>query len=486
MARAKRHARPGGRCAAEARELVVVRETDSEIASRAAQPCLLGAEVVVVERGDDFLEADGIGAAVVHEAGGRCVRQIVLGDEVEAPNANGVHVERARAEVEHPLHHERGGRTGNAAIRSRGHGVRRHRADLAAVVLEAVRAGQQSAHHERLDARRPRHDRVRAGVAQHVGVDRPQPTVGVEAGAHRVVVIARMRAGDEVLAPCLHPLHRPPEPHREQAQRDVLRIHDALHAEAAAHVGRDDAQLVLGQAERLRQRVTCEMRHLRARPEGQLPLGGVPVGDAAASLHRRRGLTVRSKRSLDDDNGAVHGEIDTTVLEAARHEDIARRLLVHGRRGLAHGRLDIDRGGQRLVVDIDEHGAVLGRVAVEGDDGRERLADVTRARPREHRLRRRHVAGRRGSRDEAMPLKRLVGARCDMDDAGGCRCAFRVDSAKAGVRMDAAHEGDVQHARQLEVADVASTPGDQPRVLMPRLACAERRSGHGMLAQSIA
>ena len=217
MAGAERHPRAGGRRAAEARELVVVGEADAEVAALGAQLRLLRAERLVVERLDDLREADGIGPGVVDEARGGGVRQVVRRHEVDPTDLHGIEVEGARAEIEQALHHERRRRPRHAAIRPGGRRVRRHRADLAAVVLELVGPREQAADHQRLDPRRPRKNRIRPGVAERPRIERAQPTVGVEADANRVVMVARVRAGQEVLAALLDPLHRAAESHGQQA-----------------------------------------------------------------------------------------------------------------------------------------------------------------------------------------------------------------------------------------------------------------------------
>ena len=55
-----------------------------------------------------------------------------------------------------------------------------------------------------------------------------------------------------MLAPILDPAHRMSDLERDRRDRDVLRHDPVLAAEAAADVGRDDADLVLGQPERSR------------------------------------------------------------------------------------------------------------------------------------------------------------------------------------------------------------------------------------------
>ena len=304
--------------------------------------------------------------------------------------------------------------------------------------------------------------------------------------ANRIAMIACVHARQEVLAALLDPPHRTLEPHGEQAERDVLRIEDALHAEAAADVRRDHTDAVLGQPEHLGQAVAREVRHLRARPERQLALGGAPVGDAATSFHRRRRVAIGTKRSLDHHHRAVHGQIDAAVLEAAREQDVARRRVVDERRAVAHGGIGLDRRRQRLVVHVDQRRAVLRRVAVGGHDHGQGLAGVARLRPREDRLVGDDVAGQRRLRPQAAAREGVVGARPDVDDARRGGGAPGGDDAKPRVGVNAADEGDVEHAWQLDVADVAPAAGHEAGVLAPGLPGAERRRRHRTGAQSIA
>ena len=51
-----------------------------------------------------------------------------------------------------------------------------------------------------------------------------------------------------MLAPVLDPAHRMADLHRDRGDRDVFRHQPVLAAEAAADIGRDDADLVLRQA----------------------------------------------------------------------------------------------------------------------------------------------------------------------------------------------------------------------------------------------
>jgi hypothetical protein len=66
-----------------------------------------------------------------------------------------------------------------------------------------------------------------------------------------VEVVARVHRRDQVLAAILDPAHRMSDLHGDGGDRDVLRHQPVLAAEAAADVGRDHPDLVLGQAQRL-------------------------------------------------------------------------------------------------------------------------------------------------------------------------------------------------------------------------------------------
>jgi hypothetical protein len=55
----------------------------------------------------------------------------------------------------------------------------------------------------------------------------------------------------------------------------------------------------------------------------------------------------------------------------------------------------------------------------------------------------------------------------DVDDARAPPRPLGVDRDDAGVRMLAPVDGDVEHARQRDVGDVAAAPRDEPRVLAP-------------------
>ena len=285
--------------------------------------------------------------------------------------------------------------------------------------------------------------RVRAGVARGLDVQGEQPAARVEAGPHRIVMVARVSRGLHSLAPLLDPLHRPVEPHGQRTQRDVLGIQDGLDAEATADVGCDDADAILGQAENAGQQMTREMGHLRRRPQRQLAVRRTPVGDPAAALHRCGALAIGPECPLDDGRRGGQRGLHIALLEAARRTR-CRDGLVHERRVLARGGEEIDRGGQRLVVHAHQGRGVLDTVAIGTRHDRHGLAGEAHDRPRQDGLLGLDVARQRRARADAQIGQARVLSRQHCEHAGMGGGRRDVDCAQACVRVSAAHEGHVQ------------------------------------------
>src|SRR5262249_56827249 len=129
-----------------------------------------------------------------------------------------------------------------------------------------------------------------------------------------------------------------------------------LHAEAAAHITRDDADAVLRDLEdAVGEQVTQEMRALRRAPQCVGILARIVFADRAARLHR-----------IDDD--AVVDELKSyTVARAGRSSlhrgtiadlpveaEIARGLVPHQGLDRFEGVRGINHGGEGVVIDRDE------------------------------------------------------------------------------------------------------------------------------------
>ena len=114
--------------------------------------------------------------------------------------------------------------------------------------------------------------------------------VGVEREFGVGDVVAAVRVGQERLGAVGGPFDRAVDLlGRPDADR-LLGVDEDLRAEAAADVGRDDAQLVLGRdADEGRQHEPRDMRVLARRVERQRVGAGIVVADRRARLHRRWG-----------------------------------------------------------------------------------------------------------------------------------------------------------------------------------------------------
>ena len=152
-----------------------------------------------------------------------------------------------------------------------------------------------------------------------------------------------------------------------------------LHAEAAADIGRDHADLVLGDVQVPAEDVLHLERRLVGVDDGERAVARIEVGDQAARLQRHRHLALEAKLLLDDDIGFGKGFGRLTLLEGKIERDIVAELGMDDRRAGRDGLHLIADRGQRLPFDRDELGRVLGLGAALGDHDRDRLALPDRA-----------------------------------------------------------------------------------------------------------
>ena len=145
---------------------------------------------------------------------------------------------------------------------------------------------------------------------------------------------------------------------------------------------------------------------------------------------------------------------------------------------LGGGLLRVDEHRQRLVVDLDERQDVFGLVAVAGDDHRDGLADIA------HNIAVARIGCTKGrvvaSKSSVVPGVRHVGARrrrLTTAIVRGSAAALRRRSIRHECRAcakEAAEHGGLHHALELDVGDEAPLPAEQPLVLSPENALAER------------
>ena len=146
-------------------------------------------------------------------------------------------------------------------------------------------------------------------VGAHVGleVDRQAEDPAVAGGGDLDVLdhVAAVDGGLVALAARLGPLHRPAELAGDDEGDDLLGVHVELGAEAAADVGGDHPQLLLGDAGGQRQHQPQDVRDLGGRVDRVL----VGRGESASTTTARGSIAVGMQPLLDvaalDDDAAL-------------------------------------------------------------------------------------------------------------------------------------------------------------------------------------
>ena len=274
-------------------------ERDADAHQLAALPrCrLLGPELVVPRDAEGLGHGGRVVAGVVDPAGAADVGELVGLDEVAQPQLDGVDVQLVGEDVDHPLDQVDGlGDPERARVGDAARGLvgvdRGHRA---VGRLEVVAAGEDAEEAARELRRRGRAVEG-AVVGEHVAAHREDAAVPGRGDLALHDVVAGEAAGHEVLGAVLDPLHRLAGDHRADDGADVAGVDRHLVAEAAADVGGDDPDAVLLDAGEAGQQRAVGVRRLGRRPEREVLVDPVVVGDRAAGLQGRR-VDARGRRS---------------------------------------------------------------------------------------------------------------------------------------------------------------------------------------------
>ncbi len=222
------------------------------------------------------------------------------------------------------------------------------------------------------------------------------------------------------------------------------------------------------------------VRRLVAVVDVELPGLRVEVGDDAARLERRRVAARVDDVARDDRVGlgecAVGRLLVTGLPRGAREVVALSGLVVADQRRVGVERLaGVHDRRQRLVLDVDQLQGVVGRVLVGRDDERDLLALEAHLVAGEHGL---GVVGDRRHPRQAQRLEVLGGD--DRGDVGMRERLGRVDRDDARVRIRAAQDGAVHHAREPDVVEIVALAADEARVLLAlQPAEADRALGGG-------
>ena len=287
--------------------------------------------------------------------------------------------------------------------------------------------------------------------------------------------VAAVGGGEEGLGAVLDPLDRGLDQSRKGGGHVLLAVDVDLAAEAAAHLGGDGADLVLAQTHHRRDQGAQDVRVLGRAPDGQVLATGLVLRDHAARFHRVRSEALVQHALRDHHVRLGEGRINSAVIlglgglgidaratPVALDGDIALKPLVQGGGVRFHRGLGVDDGGKLVVLDLDSVCSVARDVAILGYDDGHGLADVAHLVGRH-----REVVGRgegRANGHRAEVVGQLRPGDDELDAVHGGSGA-RIDPRDDAVGDVAALEGEVQHARQLDVIDVGGLALDEARVL---------------------
>ena len=395
-------------------------------------------------------------------------------DQVAAPHLDAIDAEVRRDRVERALHHEACVRPARAAIRRSRNGVRVQVAKPDTVVGDAVRPGHLGRRDDRQD------DSVRrvGAAVEEVVMQGEQTAFVVKPDLDLVHLAALLVDGGEVLLPVLGPLHGASELHRRVRHEELVRVeqHD-LGSETAAHVGGDDVDARLGQAEKHRQAAADRGRRLGRVVDREPVLVGRPARPHGACLHRACSPALVAKAQPLPARRRGHGRVHVANLLQHLRGDVAGHIAVHQMLG-ARGHLGRDHDRQRLVLDLHELGRVFGQVPVFRDHECDRLARVAHDLRCEAALRAavRQVGMRDQEREVHIP-KREIGGRVDGDHAGHRARGGGIDRCDSRMRIRRAHETALQRVFADIVGEAAMT-AEQTVILDALHRGAEPTRGH--------
>ena len=249
-----------------------------------------------------------------------------------------------------------------------------------------------------------------------------------------------------------------------------------LEPEAAADVGRDHPDPVLGHEQRVVGEPAAQVVGRLGRGVERVAAGGgLEVAQVAARLHRVAGDPVGRQRHLDHVAGVAERRLGggAVALLDLEHE-VGAEALVHARGVGVERARDVGHRGKRRVVDGDALGRVERRVAGLGDDGGDDVADMAdrvRGEGRARGLVHRPPVAERHRMDDgelAEPRRLPVAVVEDAEHAVEPPGLRRIDPFDAGMGVRRPHEGAPRHAGQRHVVDIAPAPAEEARILAAR------------------
>ncbi|CAB4882601.1 unannotated protein [freshwater metagenome] len=424
---------------------------------------LLAPQFVVPGETGGLLERQEVVSAVVHGPRDRVEREHVVGEQVPAPDLDGVDAKLERRVVDRPL--EQCGCLGatGTAVGTGGDGVRGSNRYVELDLREAIGAVR----HPLRACRQVAADRgVRTTVADEVDAHAGERAVRAAPELHILDLRSAVAEHEHVLAPGGGPGDRTLQAERKSGDNGLLGVRTDLATETAAHVRGDDVYLRLGVPDGGSEEVVEHVRHLRGGVDAQSTVG-LDVGGGGEGLEGGYCDALVDVAATDDDIGIVQDVWGVGVGHGHRNV-VAVDGEQHGRAG-CHRLLGVNHARQLVVVD-DDHGSGVACLsgAVGGNNG-DCLAHKAD-----------HVHGERGAREVVVDLRHAV-LRVEVEvrrgvhanDSGGRRSVGHVDRDDPCVRVLGAHECEVHWVDEWEVTDVGRPAEEQLGVFRAGYLCSE-------------
>ncbi len=309
-------------------------------------------------------------------------------------------------------------------------------------------------------------------------------SLGIDGDGHLPMLIALLRRREEMLAPILLPRHRAAELHRGGRNDRFLGVERRLGAEAAADMGRDDADRFEVAFEQIGKRGAAKVRGLRRRPHRQHVGAGVVAREHGAAFERHGAAAMEAKLLLEHVCRARECRVDLAVAHGNDGGNVGREVAVGRRSTGARGIAAVADRRQDFEIDVDRGGGVLREIAVVRDRHGDGLADVADFAACQCELRARRLdrwIGHQHRNLAARHARRQIIRGQHRMDARHRPRRRRVDRADCGVGVRAAHEASVQRASEPDVVDEAPASDQQGRIFEARDAGAEMLRAHGRM-----
>jgi hypothetical protein len=294
------------------------------------------------------------------------------------------------------------------------------------------------------------------------GEDSP---LGVDGHRGVVDLVAGVVGGDEVFLAVFDPAHRTAQPPGGPGDEEVFWVVLAPHPEAAADRGLAHRDPRRRDPEVVGELGPVGMRDL-GRPVHDQPFGeGVVLDDQPAGVHWHAGVPPGAEFGSDHRRGVGECVIDGAELRLEIGDQVA-----FGEEDSSVGRDRVEVHVERLDLDVDQVGGVLGEVLVGGDDDGDRLPDVADPVVSEHRLQVGHhplVEGHpRPDDGDPAEVGDDVRRRPHGEHTGAGAGRSGVHTRQSTVGDGGADDAEVDHAGRVEVADEAGRAPHEWRVLV--------------------